>query len=463
MAIDGRALERNGLAARRERALLLAVDSATAPWTVDESLDELEELARTAGAEVVGRLSQRLEHPDPRTYFGRGKFSVAREIASERDVDLVIVDDELAPNTQKAMEDFLGRRVVDRTLLILDIFAQRARTHEGRVQVELARLEYLLPRLTRAWTHLERQVGGIGVRGGPGETQIELDRRLIRTRISALKRDIESIRGHRAAHRTARERAGIPVVALVGYTNAGKSTLFNRLTQAGALAEDKLFATLDPLTRRLVLPGGQEVLLSDTVGFIAKLPTDLVAAFRATLEELESADLLLHVLDISFPRAAERTQVVHAVLDELHVGETPMLTVLNKADLVAGSAEEVERALPDSRSADSVVVSGEHGWNLDELLERIEGMLERGFLRVRVRIPYEQTALVDLFHRKGTIASERHTESGTLITGSLPARYAASFHAYAVGARAASRSARSSAASRSSSSASSSRSSLSLS
>jgi GTP-binding protein HflX len=444
MATAGRALEKNGLAARAERALLLAVDSGTAPWTVDESLDELEELARTAGAEVVGRLSQRLEHPDPRTYFGRGRFSVAREIASERDVDLVIVDDELAPNTQKAMEDFLGRRVVDRTLLILDIFSARARSHEGRAQVELARLEYLLPRLTRAWTHLERQVGGIGVRGGPGETQIELDRRLIRTRISALKRDIESIRGHRAAHRTARERAGIPVVALVGYTNAGKSTLFNCLTQAGAPAEDKLFATLDPLTRRLVLPGGQEVLLSDTVGFIAKLPTDLVAAFRATLEELESADLLLHVLDISFPRAAERTQVVHAVLDELHVGETPMLTVLNKADLVAGSAEEVERALPDGRSADSVVVSGEHGWNLDELLERIEGMLERGFLRVRVRIPYEQTALVDLFHRKGTIASERHTESGTLITGSLPARYAASFRAYAVGARASSRSSRSS-------------------
>src|SRR5215472_2998795 len=350
MSTDGRVTNgSDGLGRRRaERALLLAADIGMAPWSVTESLDELEELARTAGADVTGRLSQRLEHPDPRTYMGRGKLQEAHDRAAETHADLVIVDDELAPNTQRSMEEIVGRRVVDRTLLILDIFAQRARTHEGRVQVELARLEYLLPRLTRAWTHLERQVGGIGVRGGPGETQIEIDRRLIRTRISALKREIEGIRVHRAGQRSQRERAGLPIVALIGYTNAGKSTLFNRLTQAGALAEDKLFATLDPLTRRVMLPGGQEVLLSDTVGFIAKLPTDLVAAFRATLEELESADLLLHVLDISFPRAAERTQVVHAVLDELGVGDRPMLMVLNKADLLAGSAAELERTLPEA-------------------------------------------------------------------------------------------------------------------
>jgi GTP-binding protein HflX len=219
-------------------------------------------------------------------------------------------------------------------------------------------------------------------------------------------------------------------VALIGYTNAGKSTLFNRLTQAGAVAEDKLFATLDPLTRRIMLPGGQEVLLSDTVGFIAKLPTDLVAAFRATLEELAAADLLIHVVDVSSERASERAEIVQGVLEELGVGEKPMLMVLNKADLLAASAEDLERTLPEARVADSVVVSAQQGWNIDELQERIETMLERGFLRVRVRIPYGETALVDLFHRKGTIATERHTDKGTLITGSLPARFAGAFRPY---------------------------------
>jgi GTP-binding protein HflX len=425
-ALDGLAPD-----SQPERALLLAADTREGPWPVDESLAELAELTRTAGAEVVGSVSQRLERPDPRTYLGRGKLSDAREEAIDKQADLVIVDDELPPATQRAMEDILGRRVVDRTLLILDIFAQRARTHEGRVQVELARLEYLLPRLTRAWTHLERQVGGIGVRGGPGETQIEIDRRLIRTRIGALKREIEGIRMHRAGQRSARRRAGVPVVALVGYTNAGKSTLFNTLTQAGAVAEDKLFATLDPLTRRIMLPGGQEALLSDTVGFIAKLPTGLVAAFRATLEELHGADLLLHVLDLSSERAEERAGVVRSVLDELGVGDRPMLQVLNKADLLASSREELELTLPEARAADSVVVSASEGWNITELLERIEVMLERGYERLRVRIPYDQAHLVDLFHRKGAIATERHTPTGTLITGSLPTRYAEAFRPYA--------------------------------
>ncbi len=420
---------------RPERAFLIAADRRDAPWTVQESLDELAELVRTAGAEVVGRVSQRLEQPDARTYLGRGKLEDARDQVLEADADLVVVDDELSPSTQKAIEELLDRRVVDRTMLILDIFAQRARTHEGRVQVELARLEYLLPRLTRAWTHLERQAGGIGMRGGPGETQIEIDRRLIRNRITALKEEIGGIRKHRAAQRSARERAGVPVVALVGYTNAGKSTLFNRLTQAGTLAENKLFATLDPLTRRVQLPGGHEILLSDTVGFIAKLPTGLVEAFKATLEELQNADLLLHVVDITSPRAAERAAIVQSVLEDVGAGARPVLNVLNKADLLAGSPEDLEATSAEARTADSVVVSAAKGWNVEELVERIEAMLERGYERLRVRIPFDQATLVDLFHRKGTVDSVRHTERGTLIVGSLPSRYAGPFRPYAVRAR----------------------------
>jgi GTP-binding protein HflX len=310
-----------------------------------------------------------------------------------------------------------------------------ARTHEGRVQVDLARLEYVLPRLTRAWAHLERQGGGIGLRGGPGETQIEIDRRLVRNRIVKLRDEIESIRKHRSGQRAARARVGMPVVALVGYTNAGKSTLFNAITRAGALAENKLFATLDPLTRRVTLPGGQEVLLSDTVGFIAKLPTGLVAAFRATLEELEEADLLLHVVDISSPRAQERAEVVHQVLGELGVGETPVLTVLNKADLVAASEAELEETVAEARASNSVLVSAQQGWHIEELRERIDEMLQRGYEQVRVRIPYKENRLVDLFHRRGTVDDERHTEDGTVIRGSLPKRFAAPFRPYVVKAR----------------------------
>jgi GTP-binding protein HflX len=365
---------------RPERAVLLAVDTGTAPWTIDESLDELEELTRTAGAEVVGRLSQKLEHPDPRSYLGRGKLSEARDLVHATGANLVIVDDELAPNAQKAMEEIVGQRVVDRTLLILDIFAQRARTHEGRVQVELARLEYLLPRLTRAWTHLERQVGGIGVRGGPGETQIEIDRRLIRTRIGALKRDIENIRVHRAGQRSARSRAGLPIVALVGYTNAGKSTLFNRLTGGEVLAADLLFATLDPTLRAVKLPNGANVILSDTVGFISDLPTTLIAAFRATLEEVIEADIIVHVRDISHPDSEAQARDVERVLGELGIeyGEGGRLIELwNKVDLVP--QDELIRlgnlAARRDPKHPALLVSAITGAGLETLAEAIETML----------------------------------------------------------------------------------------
>jgi GTPase len=411
---------------------LVGVDTQGASTNIQGSLEELARLAETAGAEVVGSVTQKLAHPMSGTYVGKGKLEEIKELRDPLEYDLVIFNDELSPAQQRNLEKTLDIKIVDRTALILDVFARRAQTHEGRMQVELAQLEYRLPRLTGMWTHLSRQaVGGVGLRG-PGETQLESDRRELGKRIAFIKRELTEVHRHRELYREHRRERQTPVIALVGYTNAGKSTLLNALSGSDVLAEDKLFATLDPLTRRVMLPGGQEVLLSDTVGFIAKLPTGLVAAFRATLEELDAADLLLHVVDVSSARATERAEVVQGVLDELGVGERPALMALNKADLLAGSAEELERRLPEARLADSVVVSARQGWNVGELLERIETMLERGFLRVRVRIPYDQAALVDLFHRKGSVATERHTENGTLITGSLPARFAAPFRRYAV-------------------------------
>src|SRR5581483_5992148 len=289
-----------------ERAFLVAAEvKGHQGWSTQSSLAELAQLAETAGAEVVGRASQRLDQPNPATYIGKGKV---QEVSAERQdlgYTVVVFDDELTPTQQRNLEELLKVKVIDRTALILDIFARRAQTREGRLQVELAQLEYLLPRLAGQWSHLERLGGGIGTRG-PGETQIETDRRLIRDRISRLKAQIEDVRRHRALYRSRRAKQGVPVAALVGYTNAGKSTLMNALSGAGVLAENRLFATLDPVTRRVRLNDGEDVLLTDTVGFIQKLPTSLVAAFRATLEELSDADLLLHVVDVTDDNAAEQ-------------------------------------------------------------------------------------------------------------------------------------------------------------
>jgi GTP-binding protein HflX len=332
-------------------------------------------LADTAGAEVVGTAVQRLETPNPATYIGKGKV---QEVVSKRaptEYTTVIFDDELSPSQQRNLEGALDVKVLDRTALILDIFAQHARTREGRLQVELAQHEYILPRLRGQWSHLERLEGRIGTRG-PGETQLETDRRLIRNKISALKRQIEQVRTQRALHRRQRARQGVPVVSLVGYTNAGKSTLMHALSGADVLVEDRLFATLDPVTRRIHLPSGGAALLTDTVGFIQKLPTQLVAAFRATLEEMEEATLLLHVIDITHPDAEQQAQTVEETLAELGLTDRPRLTVLNKADLLRladGRRKVDERVVPTPAWAgDAIVVSAAKGWGMDGLRERIE-------------------------------------------------------------------------------------------
>jgi len=369
-----------------ERAYLVAVerkDRGGRRWNSQSSLDELAQLVLTAGATVVGRSVQRRERPTAAHYIGRGK--VGELVAQRHDLDYstVIFDDELSPSQQRNLEEALKVKILDRTALILDIFAQHAHTREGALQVELAQHEYLLPRLAGQWSHLERLEGRIGTRG-PGETQIETDRRLIRNKIARLKRELEQVRKHRALYRRRRARQGVPVVSLVGYTNAGKSTLMRALSGADVLVQDKLFATLDPVTRRVALPHGAAFLLTDTVGFIQKLPTQLVAAFRATLEELAEADLLLHVVDITHPDAAEQAQTVEETLAELGLAERSRITVLNKTDLLRGAdgrpLDGLER-LDEARESlrywrpDALLTSAVKGWGLSELLTRIEAAL----------------------------------------------------------------------------------------
>ncbi len=369
---------------QRDRAFLVAADIYGSLLPAAESLDELAELARTAGAEVVGRTTQRLEHPNVATYIGKGKVEEVVEETKRLNANVAIFDDELLPSQQRNLERALGTKVIDRTALILDIFATRAHTREGRMQVALAQMQYLLPRLAGQWSHLERMEGAIGTRG-PGETQIETDRRLIRSRISRIKRDLEDVRTQRALYRQNRQRNNMRVVALVGYTNAGKSTLMRALSGADVLAEDKLFATLDPVTRRLRLPTGETVLLTDTVGFIQKLPHDLVASFRATLEELEEADLLLHVIDIAHPNAFEHTRTVEDTLTELGVSAKPVLLALNKVDLVKNEDGSTVATFDEARDAivaagvpppNVVLVAAEKRWGLENLRERIADGLD---------------------------------------------------------------------------------------
>ena len=364
---------------RLERAILVGVElkRRRGPWGLEESLTELAELARSARAIVVATVTQRMDRPT-QTYLGKGKLEELKGLLYAKRASTVICDDELTPTQQRNLEKELGgAKVIDRTALILDVFAQRARTKDGRLQVELAQHEYLLPRLAGQWTHLERLGGGIGTRG-PGETQIETDRRLVRQRIQKLKRDLEDVRRHRARYRARRIEMEVPVVSLVGYTNAGKSSLLNRLTKANVMAENLLFSTLDPITRRIKTPAGRDVLLTDTVGFIQKLPTAVVAAFRATLEEVQESTLVLHVLDIAHPNAAQMAAVVEGILKDLGIADKPRLVALNKADLLDENvdAETLSRALQlADGELGGVFTSAETGTGLDTLLREIDDAL----------------------------------------------------------------------------------------
>ena len=397
---------------------------------VANSLDELERLAHTAGVNVVGRGSQRLEAINPATYIGSGKVEEIKALREELGLDLVIFDDELSPAQLRNLEGALETRILDRTALILDIFARHARTREGALQVELAQCSYRLPRLMHQWTHLSRQtVGGVGLRG-PGETQLEVDRREIDRRMVYLRRELEQVRRQRAQQRRRRRRAGIPVIAIVGYTNAGKSTLLNRLSGADVLVADNLFATLDPTTRKVSLPSGKEVLFTDTVGFIQKLPTQLVAAFRATLEEVQEADILLHVADISDPNLVSQIEAVHQVLRELDAADKPMIVALNKVDLV-----DPETDLADSgglamrrsllvelseRYRQVVPISAQQGVGLEELLTAVEHTLAEQMVEIELVLPYDAGDLLNLWHKQGVVENTTYKQAGIRVRGKLP-------------------------------------------
>jgi len=435
-----------------ERAYLVGVELKKKPnaFAIQDSMRELERLAETDGLSVVAQAIQKVDRLNPATMIGKGKLQEIVEQREELQYDVLIFNDELHPNQQREIENAFGGndiKVLDRTALILDIFAQHARTREGSLQVELAQYEYRLPRLTRMWTHLGRQTGGAAGRGGsggvglrgPGERQLELDRREIRARIAHLKTEIERVRKQRGEQRRKRKREGLPVVSIVGYTNAGKSTLLNALTNSDVYVADQLFATLDPTTRRVKLPSGQEVLFSDTVGFIEKLPTQLIAAFRATLEEITEANVLLHVVDITHANALEQVSAVEETLEEIGVTAKPTVMALNKIDAIElpknnlggeATARFIGQWLEEF--PDAIPISAQRGLGLETLLERVEDALGSQLVEVRVRIPYHATELVNVFHRKGIIAKQEYSPEGTLLEGKIPAALARELERYRV-------------------------------
>ena len=393
----------NGM--KKERAVLAGLSAASMDErerSTEESMAELAALVETAGGEAVAWVLQNRQAPEPRSFLGEGKVRELQELIASHGCDLAVFDNELSPSQMRVLSEELGVKVLDRSGLILDIFAQRARTREGQLQVELAQYQYLLPRLTGMWKHLERQEGAIGTRG-PGETQLESDRRHIGRKISKLKEELAAVRKVRGTQRRRREKNAVPVAALVGYTNAGKSTLLNRLTGAEIPANDRLFDTLDTTTRRLMLEPGREILLSDTVGFIRKLPHHLVEAFKATLEELTYADVLLHVIDLSNPEWEAQAEVVDDLIRQLGAEKTPCLRVYNKCDAYLG-------LLP--RDRESVCISARTGEGTDRLLERLREILDRQGRRAALLLPYDRGALLDALRREGAVISVDYRDEG---------------------------------------------------
>ncbi len=429
----------NSAEAERGYLVGLALKQGRPLLSIEDSLAELALLAETAGIRVVGQTQQHIRQINPKTLIGSGKLREILDDVAHCEAAVVIFDEELSPRHQRELEKQLGEsvRLLDRSALILDIFAQHARTSEGALQVELAQYEYRLPRLTRQWTHLARQAGGGGARGGsggvglrgPGETQLEADRREITRKITKLKSDLEHVRAHRHLHRQRRQNSGLPMVALVGYTNAGKSTLINALTDADVYAADQLFATLDPTTRRLQLPDRRELLISDTVGFIQKLPTTLIAAFHATLEEVTEADLLLHVVDVSHPNAAQHIEAVEDTLAEIDASGMPRILALNKVDLLAGPLPEFD--LVDMYQG-MVAISAAQGHGLDELLAAMRAVLDRQMTSLEVVIPYQTGQVYSDLYDKGYIQSEQADDVGWRLTLRLPQSHRGSYSRFAV-------------------------------
>ncbi len=406
----------------KERALLVALRlPGNNDYEIEDSLDELTQLVHTAGGEVASRVIQNRPKPTPAYFIGKGKAEHIHHVCQELRLDLVVFDDNLTPGQQRNLEDLIQCKIIDRTSLILDIFAQRAHTREGKLQVELAQLEYLLPRLVGKGLMLSRLGGGIGTRG-PGETQLEVDRRRIRQRIAKIKADLEGVRKHRKLYREKRQSVPTPVIALVGYTNAGKSTLLNALSGADVSVEDKLFATLDTTTRRIELPNHQAVLISDTVGFIRKLPHQLVEAFKATLEEVAEADILLHVIDAGHPDIEQQVATVNSILSELGLEDKPTIAVLNKTDQLKN--KNLIKCL--SRIADAqVAVAALYRLNLDQLLRRIEQQLQHLLTRISLSLTYEESAIISLIHKKGRVLNSRYLDDRILIEAEVDFKTAA--------------------------------------